>query len=840
MTPDHATQSIFRNSAILRLLLMFFALSLVCASAARADNWIAGEATQVSAIVQSAPGAGAQASVPRLVQFSGTLKDATARPVAGVASVSFAIYAEQDGGTALWSETQNVLADANGHFNVLLGAATANGVPAELFGTGQSRWLAVTIAHQQEMPRVLLASVPYALKAADADTLGGLPASAYVTTQSLAASGGASRPTSVATHTTIIAAGAPQESPAVAPAVIPPSGMGTAGYIAIWAATTVLDDSALFQSGSGTTAKIGIDTGTPAAPLDVNGNTILRGGVAIEGIAATASTGQSSHSFDMQGSTYKSSTKAAVTQDFRLRVTPVGNNTATPSAQLKLFYGAGTATPADTGFSFSPTGVITFAPGQTFPGSSATVGELNLPNTTSSTNGVITLGGSAFISNYGDPSDTFIGQNSGGAFAASGSFFSNTGVGQNALYSVTTGSNNSALGAGALRYNNTGNNNTAVGVTALPQNMGGSYNSAVGFGSLVSNTSGNENVAIGYQSGQNNATGSFNTFLGTYAQANADGLQFATGIGYGAIVSASNSMVLGGTGIEAVKVGIGTPAPRSLLDMVSATASSATLPAPILTLTNTAGSGTSAGSSVSLDFNTYSPSTTGTYNPTARIEATGGNTYSDSLVFYANKVGAANSGLLQTMAIDQAGNVNITGSISKASGSFKIDDPIAPAEKYLSHSFVESPDMKNIYDGIVTLDAHGHAEVEMPAWFGALNCDFRYQLTAIGAPGPRLYIAEEMHGNRFKIAGGKAGMKVSWMVTGIRHDAWADAHRIPVEEVKPADEQGRYLHPELFGASPEMSISAAHHPVSAGADPKPAAKPVAERRTNEEPAVTTR
>jgi hypothetical protein len=93
--------------------------------------------------------------------------------------VTFAIYDEQDGGTAtaLWSETQNVLADANGHFNVLLGAATAAGVPAELFGTGQSRWLGVTVARQQEMPRVLLASVPYALRAADADTLGGLPAS---------------------------------------------------------------------------------------------------------------------------------------------------------------------------------------------------------------------------------------------------------------------------------------------------------------------------------------------------------------------------------------------------------------------------------------------------------------------------------------------------------------------------------------------------------------------------------------------------------------------------------------------------------------------------------------
>jgi hypothetical protein len=107
-------------------------------------------------------------SVPRLLQFSGTLKDSAARPVAGAASVTFALYAEQDGGTPLWSETQNVLADANGHYSVLLGAATAAGIPAELFGTGQSRWLGVTVARHEEMPRVLLASVPYALKAADA------------------------------------------------------------------------------------------------------------------------------------------------------------------------------------------------------------------------------------------------------------------------------------------------------------------------------------------------------------------------------------------------------------------------------------------------------------------------------------------------------------------------------------------------------------------------------------------------------------------------------------------------------------------------------------------------
>jgi hypothetical protein len=114
--------------------------------------------------------------------------------------------------------------------------------------------------------------------------------------------------------------------------------------------------------------------------------------------------------------------------------------------------------------------------------------------------------------------------------------------------------------------------------------------------------------------------------------------------------------------------------------------------------------------------------------------------------------------------------------------------------------------MMNLYNGIVTLDAHGAAVVTMPEWFSALNKDFRYTLTAIGTAAPKLHIAEEIHGNEFRIAGGKKGMRVSWMVTGVRQDAWANAHRIPTEEEKAGDEQGKYLHPELFGAGPEKAI----------------------------------
>ncbi len=152
------------------------------------------------------------------------------------------------------------------------------------------------------------------------------------------------------------------------------------------------------------------------------------------------------------------------------------------------------------------------------------------------------------------------------------------------------------------------------------------------------------------------------------------------------------------------------------------------------------------------------------------------------------------------------GNVDIRGRLTKQSGAFKIDHPLDPANKYLYHSFVESPDMKNIYDGVVVLDEKGEAWVELPEWFEALNKDFRYQLTPIGAPMPGLYIAEEIKDNRFKIAGGVPGKKVSWQVTGIRNDPYARDNRIPVEVEKPERERGRYLYPEGYNQPPEKAI----------------------------------
>jgi hypothetical protein len=179
--------------------------------------------------------------------------------------------------------------------------------------------------------------------------------------------------------------------------------------------------------------------------------------------------------------------------------------------------------------------------------------------------------------------------------------------------------------------------------------------------------------------------------------------------------------------------------------------------------------------------------------------------------------GIANSGATNYAGMFD-GNVDVNGTLTKDAGSFKIDHPLDPANKYLSHSFVESPDMKNIYDGVTILDAAGVATVELPDWFEALNQDFRYQLTCIGAFAP-VYVANEIAGNRFTIAGGEPGMKVSWQVTGIRHDKYADAHRIPVEETKSPREQGRYRNPELYGAPASAGVhydARAEHMMSRG------------------------
>ncbi len=146
------------------------------------------------------------------------------------------------------------------------------------------------------------------------------------------------------------------------------------------------------------------------------------------------------------------------------------------------------------------------------------------------------------------------------------------------------------------------------------------------------------------------------------------------------------------------------------------------------------------------------------------------------------------------------GNLAITGALSKGGGSFVIDHPLDPRNKMLFHSFAESPDAKNLYDGVVVLDENGVAEIQLPDYFMALNKDFRYQFFPFNEAMPNLYIQREVVNNNFAIAGGIPNGRISWQVTGIRQDAFILANPIIVEVEKGPDElvdKGECLFEEL-------------------------------------------
>ena len=154
------------------------------------------------------------------------------------------------------------------------------------------------------------------------------------------------------------------------------------------------------------------------------------------------------------------------------------------------------------------------------------------------------------------------------------------------------------------------------------------------------------------------------------------------------------------------------------------------------------------------------------------------------------------------------GDVEITGKLKVISGikMFHIDHPLDPENKYLNHAAIESSEVLNIYSGNVRLDDNGEAVVKLPDWFQALNDDFRYSLTPIGAPGAGLFIAQEIERGRFVIAGGAPRMKVSWQVTGVRSDPTTRKYKFEIEEEKSERERGYYLNPDAYGQPEERNI----------------------------------
>lgn len=233
-----------------------------------------------------------------------------------------------------------------------MGAANPNGLPLNLFSTGEARWLEVQIAGQQAEPRALIASVPYALKAADAATLGGFPPSAFALAGN---TGGFINPSTITpeANSTVTTTG------------------GTSNKVAKFSGTSVIANSILYDNGT----QVGVGTTTPTATLTVNGTLAVNGNSTLNGAeilnptaAATSSAGKNSEQLKMYASAYNSSSKAAVTPHFIWQVEPTGNNTSSPGGTLNLLASPNSGSSSETGLYLNTNGTIHFASGQTFPG----------------------------------------------------------------------------------------------------------------------------------------------------------------------------------------------------------------------------------------------------------------------------------------------------------------------------------------------------------------------------------------------------------------------------------------------------------------------------------------
>ncbi len=514
-----------------------------------------------------------QATVPRLMNFSG---NAGTDLKAGTAGVTFSIYREQTGGAPLWMETQTVTADGKGNFIAQLGATKTSGLPLELFASGEARWLGVRVNGGEEQARVLLLSVPYALKAADAETVGGLPASAFMLA---APAGGTALPGTNGTS--------PSDVTSATSSNVTTTG-GAVNSLPLFTTATNVQSSAITQTGTGTAAKIGINNAAPAATLDVKGPALIRGNLGVTSTGnATATAGKISQPIQFTASSFNSTSSAAVNQNLRWQAEPVSNNTASPSATLNFLYGSGTTTPVETGLRIASNGQITFASGQLFPGTGpGTITGITAGTdlTGGGTSGTVTLNldttkvpllakANTF---HGDQSivgnvnlSTGFGIKIGGMSFASGDFpnenillgfagnsgvsgFQNTAIGTNAMELLTSGARNTATGFAALGSNQAGSYNTADGAGALGATYGsyntgtgafvmlgngsGSDNTADGYNALgVSN--GNDNTAIGYQSLASSTTPSFNTAVGSQSLYSNTTAAYNTAVGYQAMYS---------------------------------------------------------------------------------------------------------------------------------------------------------------------------------------------------------------------------------------------------------------------------------------------------------------
>ena len=661
-------------------------------------------------------------STTRLIPYAGTAVDAAGSPLRGQVNIAFELYEQQEGGDPLWRETHRVQLDDRGRYLVYLGNITP--MPQTAFTEERARWLAMTI-DGRELPRVMLVAVPYALRAADADTLGGHPASSFVRSRSDSKAQG--------------------EAVRLAAPIIT---VGTPGQLAKYTSAADVGNSTITETSSN---RIGIGTTDPTESGQLDSKVTIRGADGTTALAISNQVGIPRFALNINGD------GSWITYDR-------GSGFFQPGiAQRGGRVGIATTDPTGGGVVDSKFTVR------------------NLDNNTgiavlNESNGrrfaLNTLGTGAWVMYDGSGGNWNAGLSQRGG---------NVGIGIGTLFG-TTQIPTSKLAVFIPSNAVTPPFNAVTGLSTVPNGIGvigsGQRYGVQGIGA-VDNSIGVRGEGFG--SGSTGVSGTGVTgVIGSGALTGVYGTAGLHGV-WGNSPDASGNGVYGtASGLAGVGV-YGSGQWQGVFG------------------TSTIGTGV-VGSGGTYGVSGFSATGTGVHGTGDLVGVVGigtGLTGSGVGVSASGGIGLQASGTHYAGTF--AGDVSISGTLTKGGGSFKIDHPLDPANGYLSHSFVESPDMMNVYNGNVMLNDDGEAWVTLPGWFEALNRDFRYQLTAMGAPGPNLYVASEVSGNRFKIAGGTPNGRVSWQVTGIRQDAWANAHRIAVEENKPDAERGTYLHPKEHG-----------------------------------------
>lgn len=730
----------------------------------------------------------ALAQAPQKFNYQGVARNTTGTPLASTAvGLRLTIHDGSAGGTVVYQETHTPTTNAFGLYNVAVGAGTVvSGTFASIaWGTG-SKYLEVEIdpaggSSYTSAGNSQLLSVPYAMYAASAPSSGG-------TVTSVAAGTGLSGGTITSSGTISM------------PSVGTAGTYGSATQVPVFTTdaqgrVTSVTNTTISAGGTGTVTSVNTSAPLTGGPITSTGTI---------GLATTGTAG-----------TYGSATQVPViTTDAYGRVTGVTNTTITmPTVSGTTNYVSkftGTSTLGNSSlFDNGTVGVGTITPTNTSKMNISGVGTYSgtTPyyqaglvvdgSTTGSASGIYSAGGwrGVFGHNLGTIVATeaigVLGRQEGSSYTGTGYGVKgeNTGTGGTANYGVFgiasgstgTGVGGSISGGGtAVSGKITSGGGTAIlGTVTGSTGVAGKFDPGTSgaYGVIVPNGGSGFGTSIPTNMAKLHVSG-----LGTYS---VSPIYQAGIVADGGSTSGSASAIYGEAGWRGVygrNVGASTG-----VDAIGVAGKLET------------GSSYTNGYGVKGEALGVGPTNFGVYG-----NASGGT--SNNYGIYGTNTGTGYAGYF-------SGNVRITGSITKGSGTFLIDHPLDPENKYLYHSFVESPDMMNVYNGNIVTNASGEATVTMPDYFEVLNRDFRYQLTVIGTFAQAI-VMEEMQGNTFKIKTDKPNVKVSWQVTGIRQDKYANAHRVVPEVEKEAQFKGHYLHAAEWGQPHEKSFDAITTPVA--------------------------